>query len=131
MSIEEKILNTNHVVAIVGLSPKTDKPSYRVASYLMEQGYRVIPVNPGAQEILGEVCYPDLSSISEPIDIVDIFRNSEEVPAIVKEAIGTGAKVIWMQEGVKNEGAAEMAKQAGLLVVMDKCIKKTHQSLKG
>lgn len=131
MSIEEKILDSNHVVAIVGLSPKIDRPSYRVASYLMEQGYRIIPVNPGAQEILGEICYPDLSSISGPIDIVDIFRNSEEVPGIVKEAIGKRAKVIWMQEGVKNEEAAEMAKQAGLLVVMDKCMKKTHQSLKG
>lgn len=131
MSIEEKILNSNHVVAIVGLSPKTERPSHRVASYLKEQGYRIIPVNPGAQEILGEVCYPDLISISEPIDIVDIFRSSEEVPAIVEEAIGRGAKVIWMQEGVINENAAEMAKKAGLLVVMDKCMKKTHQSLKG
>lgn len=131
MSIEEQILNSNHVVAIVGLSPKTERPSYWVASYLMEQGYRVIPVNPGAQEILGEVCYPNLSAISEPIDIVDIFRNSEEVPAIVEEAIVHGAKVIWMQEGVKNEDAAAMAEQAGLLVVMDKCMKKTHQHLKG
>lgn len=130
MSIEKEILNSNRVIAVVGLSPKTDRPSYRVASYLKEQGYRIIPVNPGAREILGEVCYPDLSSISEHVDVVDIFRKPEEVSDIVEEAIRAEAKVIWMQEGVINEGAAERAKQAGLLVVMDKCMKKTHQELK-
>jgi len=130
MTIEEEILKSNRVVAVVGLSPKTDRPSYRVASYLKEQGYRIIPVNPSAREILGEVCFPDLSSIPESIDVVDIFRNSEEVPSIVEEAIKTGAKVVWMQEGIVNESAAKKARQAGLLVVMDKCMKKQHESLK-
>ena len=130
MSIEEEILRSSRVVAVVGLSPKTDRPSYRVASYLKEHGYRIIPVNPGAREILGEICYPDLGSISETVDVVDIFRNSEEAPAIVEEAIRTGAKVIWMQEGVINEHAAERAKEAGLLVVMNRCMRKEHLSLK-
>lgn len=129
MSIEE-ILNSSRVVAVVGLSPKTDRPSYRVASYLKEQGYRIIPVNPGAREILGEPSYPDLTSVTESVDVVDIFRSSEEVPAIVEEAIRTGAKVIWMQEGVINEEAASRAREAGLLVVMDRCMRKEHQSLK-
>ena len=129
MSIEKEILNSSRVVAVVGLSPKPERPSYRVANYLKEQGYRIIPVNPGAQEILGEACYPDLGSISEPIDVVDIFRSSEEVPAIVEEAIKIGAKVVWMQLGVINEEAASRARDAGLLVVMDRCMLKEHQKL--
>lgn len=129
MSIEEEILKSSRVVAVVGLSPKPDRPSYRVASYLKEQGYRIIPVNPQASEILGEVCYPDLASIPEPIDVVDIFRRSEEVPAIVEEAIKIGAKAVWMQEGVINNQAAARAGEAGLLVVMDRCMLKEHQKL--
>ena len=99
MSIEEEILNSSRVVAVVGLSPKPDRPSYNVANYLKGNGYKIIPVNPGVGEILGEVCYPDLSSIPEPVDVVDIFRCSEEVPAIVEETIKIGAKAVWMQEG--------------------------------
>lgn len=129
MSIEEEILNSNRVIAVVGLSPKTDRPSYRVASYLKEQGYRIIPVNPGVREILGETCYPDLISIPEPVDVVDIFRQPEEVPAIVEEAIRIGAKAIWMQEGITNEEAADRAKEAELLVVMDRCMFKEHRKL--
>ena len=129
MSIEEEVLKSNRVVALVGLSPKPDRPSYRVASYLKEQGYRIIPVNPQASEILGEVCYPDLASIPESVDVVDIFRRSEEVPAIVEEAIKIGAKVVWMQEGVINEEAAARAREAGLLVVMDRCMLKEHRKL--
>ena len=131
MSIEKDILESTQVIAVVGLSPKTDRPSYKVASYLKDQGYKIIPVNPSAKEILNEICYPDLIAISGPVDVVDIFRKSEDVPAIVEEAIRKGAKVVWMQEGVINEGAAKQAKESGLLVVMDKCMKKTHQSLKG
>lgn len=130
MSIEEEILNSRRVVAIVGLSPKLDRPSYRVASYLKEQGYRIIPVNPRAREILGEVCYPDLSSIPEAIDVVDVFRRSKEVPAVAEEAIKIRAKALWMQEGVINEEAAARAREAGLLVVMDKCMFKEHHKLK-
>lgn len=130
MSIEEKILNSCRVVAVVGLSPNPDRPSYGVASYLKEQGYRIIPVNPSAREILGEACYPRPSSIPEPVDVVDIFRRSEEVPDIVEEAIKMGAKAVWMQEGVINEQAAARAREAGLLVVMDRCMLKEHGKLK-
>ena len=127
--IEAKILNEYRTVAIVGLSPDPSRPSHRVAKYLTNHGYRVIPVNPDAQEILGTRSYPDMSSIPEPIEIVDIFRRSEEVMPIVNEAIKIGAKVVWMQEGVINEKAASMARDAGLLVVMDRCMFKEHQRL--
>ena len=129
MSIETEILSYSNIVAVVGLSPKSDRPSYRVASYLKEQGYRIIPVNSMEKEILGEACYSDLTSISEPVDVVDIFRHSEYVLPVVEEAIKIGAKVVWMQEGVINEGAAAHARKAGLLVVMDKCMLKEHQKL--
>ena len=130
MSTEEEILSSSRVVAVVGLSVKPDRPSYNVASYLKKNGYKIIPVNPKAGEILGEVCYPDLSSIPGAVDAVDIFRRTEEVPAIVEEAIKIGAKTVWMQEGVINEQAAARAKAAGLLVVMDKCMLKEHQKLR-
>ena len=127
--IEAKILNEYRTVAIVGLSPDPSRPSHRVAKYLDRHGFRVIPVNPDAQEILGKRSYPDMSSVPEPIEIVDIFRRSEEVVPIVDEAIKIGAKVVWMQEGVINEKAASMARDAGLLVVMDRCMFKEHQRL--
>jgi len=129
MSTEEEILNSSRVVAVVGLSPKPDRPSYIVASYLKENGYKIIPVNPIAKEILEEPSYPDLSSIPESVDVVDIFRRSEEVPAIVEEASKIGAKAVWMQEGVINEAAADRAREAGLLVVMDRCMLKEHRKL--
>jgi len=129
VSTEEKILNSSQVVAMVGLSPRPDRPSYLVASYLKEQGYRIIPVNPTEKEILGEPCYPSLASIPEMVDVVDIFRRSEEVPAIVEEVIKIGAKAVWMQEGVLNEKAAIRAAKAGLMVVMDKCMGKEHRKL--
>jgi len=130
MSLEEQILNTSRVVAVVGLSPKPDRPSYGVADYLKENGYKIIPVNPQAEQIMEEACYPSLSAIAEPVDTVDIFRRSEEVPAIVEEAIKIRAKAVWMQEGVINEEAAAHARKAGLLVVMDKCMLKEHQKLR-
>ena len=131
MSTEEKILNSSRTIAIVGLSPKPDRPSYKVASYLKKQGYNIIPVNPTEQEILGERCYPDLASVPTSIDVVDIFRRSEEVPPIVAEAITIGAKAVWMQEGVKNDDAGSRAREAGLMVVMDKCMRKEHLKLHG
>jgi predicted CoA-binding protein len=130
MSPEEEILSFSRVVAVVGLSSKPDRPSYKVASYLKEQGYKIIPVNPAEREILGELCYPDLASIPELVDVVDVFRRSEEVSPIVEEAIRIGAKAVWMQEGVINEEAAARAREAGLLVVMDKCMRKKHRKLK-
>lgn len=130
MSTEEKILKSSRTIALVGLSPKPDRPSYRVASYLKEQGYNIIPVNPAEKEILGETCYPDLASVPMSIDVVDIFRRSEEVPSIMAEAIRIGARAVWMQEGVINEEAANRAREAGLMVVMDKCMLKEHLNLR-
>ena len=125
----EAVLKEGRTIAVVGLSPKPDRPSYVVARYLQAQGYRIIPVNPNAQEILGEKAYPTLLSIPEKVDIVDIFRRPEEVPPVVEEAISIGARVVWMQEGVVHEGAAQRAREAGLKVVMDRCMKKEHQRL--
>ena len=130
MSTEEEILSFSRVVAVVGLSAKPDRPSYRVASYLKEQGYKIIPVNSTEKEVLGEACYPDLASVPESVDVVDVFRRSEEVPPIVEEAIRIGAKTVWMQEGVINEEAAARGREAGLRVVMDECMLKEHQKLK-
>ena len=114
---------------MVGLSGKRFRPSYGVSEYMQRAGYRIIPVNPGETEVLGEKCYPDLDSIPGPVDIVDIFRRSEFVPEIVEAAIRKGAKVIWMQEGVVHEAAARRAEAAGLAVVMDRCILKDHRRL--
>jgi predicted CoA-binding protein len=130
MGTEEKILKSSRAVAVVGLSSKPERPSHKVASYLKEQGYKIIPVNPSEKEILGETCYPDLASVPESIDVVDIFRPSNKVLPIVEEAIRIGAKAVWMQEGVINEEAAARAREAGLMVVMDKCMFKEHQKLK-
>jgi len=126
---EATILNDYRIIAMVGLSPDPNRPSHRVAKYLINQGYKVIPVNPDAQKILGTRSYSNMSSIPETIDIVDIFRRSEEVMPIVDEAIKVGAKAVWMQEGVVNEEAASKAQDAGLLVVMDRCMLKEHKRL--
>jgi len=129
--MNDKILGKYRNVAIVGLSPNPERPSYVVADYLMANDYRVIPVNPRANDILGETSYPDLKSVPERVKIVDIFRKSEDVMPIVEEAIRIGARVVWMQEDVINEEAAEKAREAGLMVVMDKCIAKEHMRLFG
>ena len=123
----KNILEDSRTVAVVGLSPREERDSHRVAKYLQGQGYRIIPVNPNADEVLGERSYPDLVSIPEPIDVVDVFRRSEAVPEIVEEAIKVGAKTVWMQEGVIHEEAAARAREAGLQVVMDRCTMKEHR----
>lgn len=125
------ILLSTRTIASVGLSSNTEKESYWIVSYLKEQGYHVIPVNPTATEILGEKAYPDLESVPEKIDVVQVFRKSEDVPPIVDDAIRVGAKVVWMQEGIVNEQAAQKARQAGLQVVMDACMRATHRRLIG
>jgi uncharacterized protein len=122
-----EILQTARTIAVVGLSGKRYRPSYGVAEYLQRSGYRIIPVNPEETEVLGERCYPDLDSVPEEVDVVDIFRRSEFVPEIVEAAIRKGAKVVWMQEGVIHEDAAQRAREAGLTVVMDRCILKDHR----
>ena len=123
------ILLNSRTIAVVGLSGKRFRPSYGVAEYMQRAGYRIIPVNPQEPQVLGERSYPDLDSIPEAVDIVDIFRRSEFVPEIVEAAIRKGAKVIWMQEGVVHEDAARRAMDAGLTVVMDRCILKDHRRL--
>jgi predicted CoA-binding protein len=124
-----EILHSARTIAVIGLSGKRYRPSYGVAEYLKRAGYRIIPVNPEETEVLGEKSYPDLDSIPEPVDVVDIFRRSEFVPEIVEAAIRKGAKVVWMQEGVIHEEAARRAEEAGLAVVMDRCILKDHRRL--
>ena len=121
--------NTVKTIAMVGVSPKDNRPSYFAFKYLLERGYRMIPVNPGqaGKEILGQKVYATLSDIPEPIDMVDIFRRSKEVLPIVKEAIEIGAKTIWMQLEVEDEAAAALAEKAGLRVIMDRCIAIEHR----
>ena len=136
MSQEEikSVLETYRTVTIVGLSRDPDKASYRVAQYLESVGYRIIPVNPFADEILGEKCYKSLLEVPDTIDIVDIFRPSEDVPAIVDEAITIknrvgSPNVIWMQLGIVNEEAAKRAREAGFTVVVDRCMMIEHRRL--
>ena len=124
-----EILRSARTIAVVGLSGKRFRPSYGVAEYMQRAGYRIIPVNPQEAEVLGETCYPDLESIPEAVDIVDIFRRSEFVPEIVEAAIRKGASAIWMQEGVYHEAAARRAEEAGLVVAMDRCILKDHRRM--
>jgi predicted CoA-binding protein len=128
MTIPE-LLKTSRTIAVVGLSSKRFRPSHGVAEYMQRNGYRIIPVNPFEQTVLGEKCYPDLQSIPEPVDIVDIFRRAEFVPEVVEAAITIGARAIWMQEGVVHEESAARARAAGLEVVMDRCILKDHRRI--
>jgi predicted CoA-binding protein len=129
MGIRE-ILESARTIAVVGLSDRPERDSYRVAEYLQEQGYAIIPVNPNLHEWKGIKAYTSLSDVPDKVDIVDIFRRSEHVPGIVQEAIRIGAKAVWMQLGVVHEGAAEKARAAGLGVVMDRCIKIEHSALR-
>ena len=124
-----RILRDSKIIAVVGLSPKPQRPSHQVARYLMEAGYTVIPVNPGHDEILGLTCYPNLQAIPTPVDMVDIFRRPVEVLPIVEDAIAINARFIWMQEGIVNKEAAAKATAAGLEVIMDRCTKIDHMNL--
>ena len=124
-----QILTESKTVAVVGISDKTDRDNHTVPAYLKEHGYRIIPVNPKLDSVLGEKAYPDLKSVPEPVDVVDIFRRSEFVPDIVEDAIAIGAKTVWMQVGVVNEEAAARAQEAGLNAVMDMCMRATHRLL--
>ena len=122
-----EILHNARTIAVVGLSSKRSRPSYGVTEYMQKSGYRIIPVNPNETEILGERCYPDLDSVPGTVDIVDIFRRAEFVPEIVEAAIRKGTRAIWMQEGVVHEAAAKRAAEAGIVVLMDRCILKDHR----
>jgi predicted CoA-binding protein len=116
-------------IVVIGFSPKPERPSHYVAMYLKENGYTIIPVNPGHNEIAGITCYPDLKSIPKSIDVVDIFRRSEFIPSIVDSAISMGVKAIWMQDHVIHEEAAQKAEDAGLMVVMNDCMLRQHRLL--
>jgi predicted CoA-binding protein len=132
---EEKvrnILERHKTIAVVGLSKQPEKPSHFVPRYLQQQGYKIIPVNPTAKEpLLGETVYRTLREIPQKVEVVNIFRPAQEVPAIVKEALSLGVKVIWMQEGIVHNEAAKEAMDAGLSVVMNRCMMKEHRRLKG
>jgi predicted CoA-binding protein len=121
-----RILKNCRTIAVMGLSSNPARPSYRVAAYMKSQGYRVIPVNPNETHVLGDPAYPSLAAVPGTIDLVNIFRKSEDVLPIVEDAIARGAKAVWMQEEIINEQAAVRARESGLLVVMDRCWLKEH-----
>lgn len=124
-----KTIFSYKTIAVVGLSPKPGRPSNNVSKYMKNAGYNIIPVNPGHSEILGEKCYPALKDIPNPVDVVNVFRKPEHVLPIAKAAIEIGAKALWLQDGVINNAAAELAEKAGLLVVMDDCLHRQHLAL--
>ena len=128
MTNEHDLLKESKTIAVVGLSGNPMRTSYSVTHYMQEAGYRIIPVNPQETEVLGEQAFPSLDAVTEPVDIVNVFRRPEFVPEIVESAIRIGAKSIWLQEGIIHEEAAERARQAGLQVIMDRCIFKAHRS---
>lgn len=127
----KELLQQSKIVAVVGLSPKESRPSNSVGKYMIEAGYTVIPVNPGQTEILGQPCFKTLSEIGRPIDIVDIFRRSEDILPIVEEVLQLDPlpKAVWMQQGIVNEEAAQLAREKGIQVIMDRCIKVDHADL--
>jgi len=126
-----RILAQSRTIAVVGLSANWYRPSYFAAKYMQDHGYRIIPVNPSYTEVLGEVCYPTIAAIPGPVDIVDCFRKADEIPALAHAAVAKGAMVLWMQLGIRNDGAAKVASDAGLDVVMDRCVKIEHARILG
>jgi predicted CoA-binding protein len=125
------VLTRSHTIAVVGLSANWNRPSNFAAKYMQEHGYRIVPVNPAYASVLGETCYPDLASIPVPVDIVDCFRRAPEIPAIADAAIAIHEKVLWMQLGIEHAAAAKRASDAGLDVVMNRCVKIEHARLMG
>ena len=126
-----RVLDSTRTIAMVGLSGNWYRPSYFAAKYLLDRGYRVIPVNPNYEDILGQKVYPDLQSIPEPVDVVDLFQRAEAVPQYVQPAIDIGAKVLWLQLGIVNDEAAAQASAAGLTVIQDRCMKIEYARLFG
>ena len=124
-----RILQESHVIAVVGLSSNEQRPSYRVAQYLLAHGYTIIPVNPGESEILGQKCYASLAEIPQKVDVVDCFRKAADIPPLAEAAIAIGAKTLWLQLEIVNDAAAQRASAAGLNVVQDRCIKIEHAQL--
>ena len=126
-----RILAQSRTIAVVGLSANWFRPSYFAAKYMQDHGYRIIPVNPSYTEVLGEKCYPAIAAIPGPVDIVDCFRKAGEIPALAHAAVAKGAHVLWMQLGIRNDAAARVASDAGLDVVMDRCVKIEHARILG
>jgi predicted CoA-binding protein len=126
-----RILTRSRTLAVVGLSANWYRPSYFAAKYMLDHGYRIIPVNPTYREVLGQRCYPDLASVPDKVDIVDCFRKPGEMVPLARDAVAIGAKVLWMQLGIRNEEAAAIANAAGLEVVMNRCVKIEHARLMG
>ena len=126
-----RILAQTRTIAVVGLSANWYRPSNFAAKYMQDKGYRVIPVNPTYTEVLGQRCYPNLTAIGGPVDVVDCFRKSQDIVPIAREAVAIGAKVLWMQLGIRNEEAAAIASAAGLQVVEDRCVKIEHARILG
>ena len=124
----KQLLKDTHVIAVVGLSDKPTRPSYDVARYMQQAGYKIIPVNPQCSQILGEICYPDLLSIPEKVDMVNVFRKPEDCLDVAKDAVKIGAKSLWLQLGIINQEAANYAESHGLKVIMDHCIKVEHRN---
>jgi hypothetical protein len=130
MSTELEILRATRTIAVVGLSSNKFRPSYEVSEYMQRAGYRIIPVNPAEAEVLGVKAYASLDDIPERVDLVNVFRRPEFVPEIVEAAIRIGAKAVWLQQDIVHDGAAQRAREAGLLVVMDRCLFLEHRRLK-
>lgn len=129
--IIKHVLSAMKTIAVVGLSADPSKDSHQVARYLKEHGYKIIPVNPGAEEILGEKSYPDLKSIGEPVDVVDVFRRPEHVPDIAEQAVAVGSKVLWLQLGIESEDGAAIARKGGLSVIQNACMMQEHRRFAG
>lgn len=125
-----KIYEDSSTIAVVGASASEDKPSHTVPRYLQREGYRIIPVNPRGGEILGQKAYQKLTEVTEPVDVVEVFRPSEETPEVARQAVEIGAKVLWLQLGIASEEAERIATEGGLKVVMDRCMEETHRELR-
>ena len=125
------LLEDRPVIALVGASPRPHRPSHQVMAALLDQGYEVIPVNPGVREVLGRTCYPGLRELPRRVDLVDVFRRADETPAIARDAVAIGAQALWLQLGVVNEDAWRIARDGGLMVVMDRCLIVEHRRLIG
>ncbi len=126
-----RILAQTRTIAVVGLSAHWHRPSYFAAKYMQDHGYTIIPVNPAYQQVLGQTCYPDLAAIPVPVDMVDCFRKPADIEPIARDAVAKGARVLWMQLGIRNDAAAQTALHAGLDVVMDRCVKIEHARILG
>jgi uncharacterized protein len=127
MRTEQQILEQYHTIVVVGASSLSEKPAHWVSQYMIDQGYRVIPVNPDEEEVFGVRCYPDLASVPEPVEFVNVFRRPQFCADVVRDAIAAGAKVVWLQQGIVSEDARRLAEEAGITFVQDRCVLQEHR----